>query len=899
MPHNTFNTLQEFSIGRKKGFLYSLPALGKALGVDIQKLPISIRIVLESVLRNCDGKKVTEKHVKELAKWKPNAKRTAEIPFVVSRVVLQDFTGVPLLADLAAMRSVAKGMGKDPKRIEPLVPVDLVVDHSVMIDHYGGKKALDLNMKLEFQRNQERYQFLKWGMQAFDTFGVVPPGFGIVHQVNLEHLARGVHHDKNSKVYYPDTLVGTDSHTTMINGIGVVGWGVGGIEAEAGMLGQPVYMLTPDVVGVELTGQLRGGVTATDLVLTLTEMLRKHKVVGKFVEFCGPGTSSLSVTDRATIGNMAPEYGATMGFFPVDDRTIDYFKTTGRTDAEIKAFKAYFQAQDMYGVPQAADIKYSQLLRLDLSQVTPSLAGPKRPQDRIELADLNTTFTRLFSDPSSAGFNQPAERLNAEVITSAGTPLNHGDILIAAITSCTNTSNPSVLLAAGLMAKKAVELGMKVPKHIKTSLAPGSRVVTDYLTKTGLLPYLEKLGFSVAAYGCTTCIGNAGDLSPDLNEAILKNDMVCAAVLSGNRNFEARIHPNIKANFLASPPLVVAFALAGTVRRNLMTEPVGKGKKGDVWLGDIWPTNEEVQKLMKKALDPAVFRENYGEIKSNPGKLWNKVKGVSGDVYTWPESTYIAQPPFFHGFDMQPSPMPAVQNARALAIFGDSVTTDHISPAGSIKETSPAGEWLKANGVQKVDFNSYGSRRGNHEVMMRGTFANVRIKNLMIPALPDGSLFEGGETLYQPSGERLSIYDAAMKYQAEKVSTVIFAGEEYGTGSSRDWAAKGTQLLGVRAVVARSFERIHRSNLVGMGVLPLQFTGNDSTQSLQITGTETFDISGLEKGIKPQQEVTLTINRKDGSRQQVAVLLRIDTSTEVDYYLNGGILPYVLRQLLA
>jgi aconitate hydratase len=899
MPHNTFNTLQEFAIGRKKGRYYSLPALGKALGVDIQTLPVSIRIVLESVLRNCDGKKVTEKHVRELAKWKPKAKRTTEIPFVVARVVLQDFTGVPLLADLAAMRSVANGMGKDPKRIEPMVPVDLVVDHSVMIDYFGSKKALDLNMKLEFQRNQERYQFLKWGMQAFDTFGVVPPGFGIVHQVNLEHLARGVHHNKADNVYYPDTLVGTDSHTTMINGIGVVGWGVGGIEAEAGMLGQPVYMLTPDVVGVELTGQLRGGVTATDLVLTLTELLRKNKVVGKFVEFCGPGTSSLSVTDRATIGNMAPEYGATMGFFPVDDRTVQYLKATGRTDTEIKALQAYFKAQGLYGVPNAADIKYSQLLKLDLSSVTPSLAGPKRPQDRIELADLNTTFTRLFSDPSSAGFNLPVERLNEEVVTSAGTPLHHGDILIAAITSCTNTSNPSVLLAAGLMAKKAVELGLRVPKHIKTSLAPGSRVVTDYLTKTGLLPYLEKLGFDVAAYGCTTCIGNAGDLSGDLNDTIQKNNMVCAAVLSGNRNFEARIHPNIKANFLASPPLVVAFALAGTVRRNLMTEPVGKGKKGDVWLGDIWPTNAEVEALMKKALDPKVFRQNYGEIKTNPGKLWNKIKGISGDVYTWPESTYIAQPPFFHGFSMQPDAMPPVQNARALAIFGDSVTTDHISPAGSIKESSPAGEWLKAHGVQKADFNSYGSRRGNHEIMMRGTFANVRIKNLMIPAAADGTLFEGGETLYQPSGERMAIYDAAMKYQAEKVATVVFAGEEYGTGSSRDWAAKGTQLLGVRAVIARSFERIHRSNLVGMGVLPLQFKGNDSAQSLHITGTETFEISGLEKGIKPQQDVTLTILRKDGSKQQVTVLLRIDTATEVDYYRNGGILPYVLRQLLA
>jgi aconitate hydratase len=899
MPHNTFNSLQKFKVGRKTAQFYSLPALGKSLGLDIQRLPVSIRIVLESVLRNCDGKKITEKHIKELAGWKPRAQRNTEIPFVVARVVLQDFTGVPLLADIAAMRSVAAKMGKDPKRIEPMVPVDLVVDHSVMIDYFGTKDALDLNMKLEFKRNQERYQFMKWGMQAFDTFGVVPPGFGIVHQVNLEHLARGVHYDAGNNVYYPDTLVGTDSHTTMINGIGVVGWGVGGIEAEAGMLGQPVYILTPDVVGVELTGELRGGVTATDLVLTITELLRKQKVVGKFVEFCGPGTSSLSVTDRATIGNMSPEYGATMGFFPVDDRTIEYFKGTGRSQDEIEALKAYFKAQGMYGVPAAKDIGYTQLVKLDLSTVTPSLAGPKRPQDRIELGDVKNTYTRLYSEQSALGFNQPPEKMHQVFTTSAGTQVKNGDILIAAITSCTNTSNPSVLLAAGLMAKKAVEAGMTVPKHIKTSLAPGSRVVTDYLTKTGLLPYLEKLGFDVAAYGCTTCIGNAGDLTPDLNEAIIQNGLVCSAVLSGNRNFEARIHPNIKANFLASPPLVVAYALAGTVLRDLMTEPVGQGKNGDVWLGDIWPSNAEVQALMGQAMDPAVFRSNYAEIKSNPGKLWENIAGVQGEVYNWPQSTYIAEPPFFEDFEMRPAAMPAVKNARALAVFGDSVTTDHISPAGSIKESSPAGEWLKAHGVMKQDFNSYGSRRGNHEIMMRGTFANVRIKNLMIPPLADGSRYEGGETLYQPSGERLSIYDAAMKYVASNVSTIVFAGEEYGTGSSRDWAAKGTQLLGVKAVVARSFERIHRSNLVGMGVLPLQFKGSDSVATLGITGEETYDISGIETSIRPQQDVTLTIHRKDGSKQEVSMLLRIDTATEVDYYLHGGILPYVLRELLA
>lgn len=900
MAHDPFNTLKSFKLGGKNANYYSLPALGKKLGVDIAKLPVSVRIVLESVLRNCDGKKVTESHVKELANWKPNAKREDEIPFVVARVVLQDFTGVPLLADLAAMRDVAEKMGRSPKSIEPLVPVDLVVDHSVMIDYFGTKEALDLNMKVEFSRNQERYQFMKWGMQAFDTFGVVPPGFGIVHQVNLEYLARGVHHDKKSNVYYPDTLVGTDSHTTMINGIGVVGWGVGGIEAEAGMLGQPVYFLTPDVVGVELTGKLRGGVTATDLVLTITEMLRKEKVVGKFVEFCGAGTASLSVTDRATIGNMAPEYGATMGFFPVDDKTIEYFRGTGRTEAEIAAFEAYFKAQGMFGVPHGKDIKYTKLLKLDLSKVAPSLAGPKRPQDRIEIGQVAKTFDTLFAKPvADNGFNQPKAKLDKAFTTSTGTELHNGDILIAAITSCTNTSNPSVMLAAGLVAKKAVEAGLTVPSYVKTSLAPGSRVVTEYLKKAKLLPYLEKLGFSVAAYGCTTCIGNAGDLAPDINEAIIDNDLICSAVLSGNRNFEARIHPNIKANFLASPPLVVAYALAGTMRRDLMTEPVGKGNKGDVYIGDIWPTSDEINELMKFALDAKVFRGNYANVKKNPGKLWEHIKGVKGEIYNWPSSTYIAEPPFFDGFSMQPAAVPAVRGARALGVFGDSVTTDHISPAGSIKETSPAGQWLLAHNVKKPDFNSYGSRRGNHEIMMRGTFANVRIKNLMIPPRPDGSRFEGGDTLFQPSGEQMSIYDAAMAYQKAGTPTVVFGGEEYGTGSSRDWAAKGTMLLGVKAVIARSFERIHRSNLVGMGVLPLQFKGNDSVDSLGITGKEVYDIEGLEAGISPQQDVTLVIHRQNGKTDRVKVLLRIDTPIEVDYYEHGGILPYVLRDLLA
>jgi aconitate hydratase len=893
-------TLKTFKTASgKEGQFYSLPALAKQFP-NVSRLPMSIRIVLESVLRNCDGKKVTAEHVEQLANWKPNADRTDEIPFVVARVVLQDFTGVPLLADLAAMRNVAERMGKDPKTIEPLVPVDLVVDHSVMIDHYGNKKALDLNMKLEFQRNEERYQFMKWGMQAFDTFGVVPPGFGIVHQVNLEYLARGVHKTKAS-VYYPDSLVGTDSHTTMINGIGVVAWGVGGIEAEAGMLGQPVYFLTPDVVGFELTGRLREGVTATDLVLTVTEILRKEKVVGKFVEFFGEGTASLAVPDRATIGNMAPEYGATMGFFPVDEKTIDYFKGTGRSKAEIEAFEAYFRAQKMFGVARAGDIDYTQVVKLDLGSVVPSLAGPKRPQDRIEITNLASKFTELFSTPTAGnGFNQPAEKLGQSFPTSNGLDIRNGDVLIAAITSCTNTSNPSVLLAAGLVAKKAVEAGLKVRPHIKTSLAPGSRIVTDYLGKAGLLPYLEKLGFAVAAYGCTTCIGNAGDLAPEINEVITKNDLVCAAVLSGNRNFEARIHPNLKANFLASPPLVVAYAIAGNVTVDLMTQPVGKGKGGkEIFLGDIWPTSDEIYKLMKFAMNGKSFKENYEKVKSEPGKLWSNIKGVKGQVYSWPKSTYIAEPPFFEDFEMEPKALiSGVQGARVMALFGDSITTDHISPAGSFRDTTPAGQYLTEHGVLKPDFNSYGSRRGNHEVMMRGTFANVRVKNLMIPAREDGSREEGGLTLYQPGGEKMFIYDAAMKYQAAGVPTVVFAGEEYGTGSSRDWAAKGTQLLGIKAVVARSFERIHRSNLIGMGVLPLQFKAGDSWESLGLKGDEVIDVI-VAAEIKPQSDATLVITRGDGSKQEVTVVLRIDTAIEVDYYKHGGILPFVLRQLLA
>ncbi len=940
-PHSLFNSRQPFNLASGKlGTLYSLPALEAAGLGKISRLPISIRIVLESVLRNCDGKKVTEQHVRQLANWQPNAARVDEIPFIVARIVLQDFTGVPLLADLAAMRDAAAAQGCDPKLIEPLVPVNLVVDHSVQIDSYNNPNALKINMELEFERNTERYRFMKWGMQAFDTFKVVPPGIGIVHQVNLEYLARGV--VQKGGVTYPDTLVGTDSHTTMINGIGVVGWGVGGIEAEAGMLGQPVYFLTPDVVGVHLKGKLREGVTATDLVLTVTELLRKQKVVGKFVEFFGEGTAALTLPDRATIANMAPEYGATMGFFPVDDVTIQFMRNTGRTEEEVDALASYFKAQGLYGIPTAGSIDYSSVVELDLASIEPSLAGPKRPQDRIALSKMKETFNTLFSKPvAENGFNKPAADLGKRYTTalpdrsgsvcipiSGGglqdnakyrtememaddhptasirceTPdemlppveIGHGDVVIAAITSCTNTSNPGVLLAAGLLAQKAVAKGLRVKPHIKTTLAPGSRVVTEYLKNAGLLQSLEKLGFSVAAYGCTTCIGNSGPLDAKLEETIVKNDLIAAAVLSGNRNFEARIHANIKANFLASPPLVVAYAIAGRMNINLDSEPLGTGKDGQpVYLKDIWPNSAEVQTVMKFAADPAVYQKLYSDLtKDLP--LWNAIAAPTGDRYQWDDSTYIARPPFF---DADTPKVGDIKGAKALALLGDSVTTDHISPAGSFKPTTPAGKYLQAHHVAVKDFNSYGARRGNHEVMMRGTFANVRIKNLMLPLNDDGSRTEGGYTLYQ--GEQMAIYDAAMKHIADGTPTVIFAGEEYGTGSSRDWAAKGTQLLGVKAVIAKSYERIHRSNLVGMGVLPLQFKGGDNLASLNLTGDETFDLLGINDKLKPQQDVTLTITRKDGSSQSVALLLRIDTPIEVDYYRAGGILPYVLRELVS
>jgi aconitate hydratase len=894
MPHNLFNARSSFTLASgKQSTLYSLPALEAAGVGNISRLPVSIRIVLESILRNYDDKKVTEGHVRQLANWQPNGERTAEIPFIVARIVLQDFTGVPLLADLAAMRDAAVKLGADPKIIEPLVPVDLVVDHSVQVDYFNRPDALKLNMRMEFERNRERYRFVKWGMQAFDTFKVIPPGIGIVHQVNLEYLARGVL--QKDGVTYPDSLVGTDSHTTMINGIGVVGWGVGGIEAEAGMLGRPVYFLTPDVVGVHLKGKLREGVTATDLVLSITELLRKQKVVGKFVEFFGEGTAALTLPDRATIANMAPEYGATMGFFPVDEITVQFMRNTGRTDEEVDAFESYFKAQELFGIPQAGSIDYSNEVELDLASIEPSLAGPRRPQDRIALSNMRDKFDTLFSEPAAdGGFNKSVESLDKRYPTGKDDlDIGNGDVLIAAITSCTNTSNPSVMLTAGLLAKKALAKGLKIAPHIKTTLAPGSRVVTEYLKNASLLEPLEQLGFGLAAYGCTTCIGNSGPLDEHIEKTIVDNELITAAVLSGNRNFEARIHANIKANFLASPPLVVAYAIAGKMNIDLDTEPLGAGKDGElVYLKDIWPNSAEVQTVMKFASDPAIYRELYADLtKDLP--LWNAIEAPTGEQYQWDDSTYIASPPLFP----EESPVISdIKGAQALALLGDSVTTDHISPAGSFAPSSPAGKYLQEHGVTVRNFNSYGARRGNHEVMMRGTFANVRIKNLMLPPKEDGSRIEGGYTLYK--GEQMAIYDAAMQYIADGTPTVVFAGEEYGTGSSRDWAAKGTQLLGVKAVIAKSYERIHRSNLVGMGVLPLQFKGDDTLMSLKLTGDETFDISGISGDLKPQQDVELTITQQDRSQQNLTLLLRIDTPIEVDYYRSGGILPYVLKELV-
>jgi aconitate hydratase len=955
--NDEFKTLQKFDVGEgREGFLHSLPALEEQGLGKISRLPVSIRIVLESVLRNCDEKKVRRKDVETLANW--NAKKPAneEIPFVVARIVLQDFTGVPLVVDLAAMRSAVKKLGGDPKIIEPLVPVDLVVDHSVQVDFFGSAEALRLNLEMEFKRNRERYQFLKWGQQAFKTFQLIPPGIGIVHQVNLEYLAKGVLSSKaesgkrKAEIFYPDTLVGTDSHTTMINGLGVVGWGVGGIEAEAGMLGQPVYFLTPEVVGVDLSGKLREGVTATDLVLHITQMLRAQKVVGKFVEFYGEGAASLPVPDRATIGNMSPEYGATMGFFPVDQESVNYLRATGRTDEQCAAFENYFRAQKMFGMPRKGDIDYSVDLALDLAEVQPGVAGPKRPQDRVNLPALGETFRSLLQKPvteggygkqdvdlaakhlvqlngtpprdeemastdkQDQGIESGDERNKVEMVANRPTPdtarelkdadsdpfrhgqsrIGHGSVLIAAITSCTNTSNPSVMLAAGLLAKKAVERGLRIDPAVKTSLAPGSRVVTDYLNKTGLQTYLDRLGFNIVGYGCTTCIGNSGPLHPKIEKAISDFDLVAASVLSGNRNFEARVHQNIKANFLMSPPLVVAFALAGRVDIDLTNDPIGKDKDGkETFLRDLWPSLREIRDAMQSALRPEVFRRLYRDFADQNPK-WNEIPSSTGEVYQWDEkSDYIHEPPFFKDFAMESGRIQEICGARALGIFGDSVTTDHISPAGAIKPTSPAGEYLKSRGIQPEDFNSYGSRRGNDLVMTRGTFANVRIKNLMAPGT------EGGVTIHYPDGEPMSIFDAALRYQEENVPLVILAGHEYGTGSSRDWAAKGTRLLGVKAVVAASYERIHRSNLVGMGVLPLQFLDGITAQSLGLDGSQTFSIGGLSDAIQPGQQLKLEIQGKDRQLRYVPVKLRIDTPIEVDYYRHGGILPFVLRQLMA
>ena len=956
--NDEFKTLKKFEAGKgREGFLYSLPALEEQGIGKISRLPISIRIVLESVLRNCDGKKVRRKDAETLANWNARSPANEEIPFIVARIVLQDFTGVPLVVDLAAMRSAVKRLGGDPKIIEPLVPVDLVVDHSVQVDFFGSANALRLNLEMEFKRNRERYQFLKWGQQAFKTFQLIPPGIGIVHQVNLEYLAKGVLSQRSevrgqkSEVFFPDTLVGTDSHTTMINGLGVVGWGVGGIEAEAGMLGQPVYFLTPEVVGVHLSGQLREGVTATDLVLHITHLLRAQKVVGKFVEFYGEGAASLPVPDRATIGNMSPEYGATMGYFPIDQESVDYLRATGRTEEQCRAFENYFRAQKMFGMPRKGEIDYSVDIEVELAEVQPSVAGPKRPQDRISLPELGTTFRELLEKPVQAGgygkknvdlrekhlveLNgsaprngdmassdtkedqgiNPGDELNKiEMIANRPTPdtrreieaessevfargqsrIGHGSVLIAAITSCTNTSNPSVMIAAGLLAKKAVERGLQVDPAVKTSLAPGSRVVSDYLDKTGLQKYLDELGFNLVGYGCTTCIGNSGPLHPKIEKAIHEFDLVAASVLSGNRNFEARVHQNIKANFLMSPPLVVAFALAGRVDIDLSREPLGKDRHGkETFLRDLWPNLSEIRQTMQSALKPETFRKLYRDFADQNPK-WNEIPSSTGDIYQWDEkSDYIHEPPFFQNFSMEPGHIEKIRGARALGIFGDSVTTDHISPAGAIKATSPAGEYLKSRGIQPEDFNSYGSRRGNDLVMTRGTFANVRIKNLMIPGT------EGGVTIHQPSGEQMSIFDAARKYAETKTPLLILAGHEYGTGSSRDWAAKGTRLLGVKAVVAASFERIHRSNLVGMGVLPLQFPDGTSAQSLGLDGSEIFSIIGLSNAIKPGQTVTLEIEGKDREKRSVPVRLRIDTPIEIDYYRHGGILPFMLRQLLA
>jgi aconitate hydratase len=895
-----FSVRSTLSVNGKTYRYYSLPALEKQGLGPISKLPFSIKVLLEAAVRQFDGKAITEEHVKQLANWSEIKEYNKEVPFIPARIVLQDFTGVPVVVDLAAMRATTARAGGDPQRINPLVPVDLVIDHSVMVDAFGSKDALETNMNLEFQRNEERYRFLRWAQTAFSNFRAVPPATGIVHQVNLEYLASVAatkQVDGETEVF-PDSLVGTDSHTTMINGLGILGWGVGGIEAEAGMLGQPLYFVMPEVIGFKLTGSLSEGATATDLALTITQMLRKKGVVGKFVEFYGSGLSNITLADRATVANMAPEYGATMGFFPVDEETLNYLRSTGRDEEQIKLVEEYYKAQGMFRTDDTPDPVFTETIELDLSTVVPSLAGPKRPQDRIELSAMKETFNKIVRTPiEQGGYGLSEEKLQQEVEvkhpSGETSTLKNGSIVIAAITSCTNTSNPSVMLGAGLVAKKAVERGLTKPAYVKTSLTPGSLVVTEYLRKAGLIEPLEALGFHVAGYGCATCIGNSGPLPDEVSQAIADHDLTVVSVLSGNRNFEGRVHQQVKANFLASPPLVVAYALAGTVDIDLTRDPIGYDKAGQpVYLKDIWPTNQEIKDAIAGAMSPELFREKYKDV-FRANKRWNEIPVPEGELYEWdPNSTYIQEPPFFEGLGSEPGDIADIRGARTLALLGDSVTTDHISPAGSIKPDSPAGKYLTERGVARADFNSYGSRRGNHEVMMRGTFANIRIRNQVAPGT------EGGVTKYLPTGEIMSIYDASMKYQQDNVPLVVIAGKEYGTGSSRDWAAKGTYLLGVKAVIAQSFERIHRSNLVGMGVLPLQFKEGDSWQSLGITGTETFDIIGLSNDVKPGQTVTVKATREDGSTFEFETIVRLDSMVEVDYYRNGGILQTVLRQIL-
>jgi aconitate hydratase len=897
---NPFETRVAFPAGRGESVTaFHLERLEKAGFASISRLPFSIKILLEAALRNCDGRITTEEDVQTLARWNARTPGTREVPFLPARVILQDFTGVPAVVDLAAMRATMARLGGDPARINPAVPVDLVIDHSVQVDVFGTPLALKRNAEIEFERNRERYEFLRWGQQAFDNFRVVPPATGIVHQVNLEYLAKVVmREEKDGEVLlYPDTLVGTDSHTTMINGLGVLGWGVGGIEAEAAMLGQPSYLILPEVIGFKLTGSLQEGVTATDLVLTVTQMLRKKGVVEKFVEFYGPGLSQMSLPDRATVANMAPEYGATMGFFPVDTETLRYLRRTGRSEAEVDRVEAYNKLQGLFRSDETRDPDFTDTLELDLSTVEPSLAGPKRPQDRVPLRSMKSQFRDALQAPvKERGFGLSQAQLSKIATASFNgrgkENLGHGAVVIAAITSCTNTSNPSVMVGAGLVAKKAAARGLKVPPYVKTSLAPGSKVVTEYLREAGVLPSLADLGFHLVGYGCTTCIGNSGPLPEPVAKAITESDLVAAAVLSGNRNFEGRVHPLVRANYLASPPLVVAYALAGTVDIDLTSEPLGRDAEGkEVYLRDIWPSEKEVREAVEKAIRPEMFAKMYGNV-WNGNEDWNRIPVSGGSLYKWEESsTYIQEPPFFTNLTRELPEISDIRGARVLALFGDSVTTDHISPAGDIAEDSPAGRYLKERGVEKKDFNSYGSRRGNDRVMLRGTFANIRIKNQMVPGV------EGGVTIHMPSGEQSSIFDAAMRYKEEGTPLLVIAGKEYGTGSSRDWAAKGTFLLGVRAVLAESYERIHRANLVGMGVLPLEFLPGQSAASLGLAGREVLDIGGLDK-LTPRAKLQVKAKGFDGSTFSFEVTARLDSSIDIDYYRNGGILHTVLRSLI-